>query len=108
MRMQTVVVLFIGHLLNGSTQFGGGKKTPSGLALAALQRAQWEELAKNGDSEAEYQLGLSYSCGFGPGHTQTSARHWFCVVVLFGLVGVVFFFFLLLLLFCCVLFLVVV
>lgn len=87
MRMRTVVVLFIGLLLNGCSLFGGGKNTASGLDLAAMQRAQWEELAKNGDSEAEYQLGLSYCCGFGPGHTQTTARHWFCEAALQGHAG---------------------
>src|SRR3569833_3404660 len=87
MRMQTVVVLIIGLLLNGCSLFGGGINTASGLDLAALQRAQWEELAKNGDSEAEYQLGLSYCCGFGPGHTQTTARHWFCEAALHGHAG---------------------
>src|SRR3569832_2423042 len=87
MRMQTVVVLFIGLLLNGCSLFGGGKNSASGLGLAAMQRAQWEELAKNGDSEAEYQLGLSYCCGFGPGHTQTTARHWFCEAALQGHAG---------------------
>src|SRR3569832_1942979 len=87
MRMRTVVVLFIGLLLNGCSLFGGGKNTASGLDLAAMQRAQWEELAKNGDSEAEYHLGLSYCCGFGPGHTQTTTHHWFCEAALLGHAG---------------------
>src|SRR3569832_2955555 len=82
MRMRTVVVLFIGLLLNGCSLFGGGKNNASGLDLAAMQRAQWEELAKNGDSVVVFFLGLSFCCGFGFGLFLSSVCLWFCVVAL--------------------------
>lgn len=87
MHMRTVLVLFIGLLLNGCSLFGGSKNTASTWDLAATQRAQWKELAKKGDVEAEYQLGLADCCGFGPGRIQTTARHWLCEAALQGHAG---------------------
>ena len=35
-------------------------------------------------AEAEFQLGMSYCCGFGPGHTNTIAYKWLCRAALQG------------------------
>src|SRR3569832_2417754 len=69
MRMQTVVVLFIGLLLNGCSLFGGGKNTASGLDLAAMQRAQWGGRARSGGGEAGGRRGRAGGGGGGPGRT---------------------------------------
>ena len=49
-----------------------------------MQRAQWQQLAEQGDAEGEYRLGMSYCCGYGPGHTDAIAYKWLCRAALQG------------------------
>jgi TPR repeat protein len=76
-------------LLGGCSYFGGGAKQtvaapPAKFDILKMQRAQWRQLAEQGDAEGEYQLGMSYCCGFGPGHTDTIAYAWLCRAALQG------------------------
>lgn len=76
-------------LIGGCSYFGiGSKKTAakptSSFDITKEQRVQWQQLAAQGDAEAEYQLGMSYCCGYGPGHTETEARKWLCRAALQG------------------------
>jgi len=48
------------------------------------KRADLKELANKGDMEAQYQLGLSYCCGYGAGHASAQAINWFCRAALQG------------------------
>jgi len=75
--------------LGGCSYFGGGAKHTAAASTAKfdvlqMQRAQWRQLADKGDAEGEYQLGMSYCCGFGPGHTDTIAFKWLCRAALQG------------------------
>ncbi|MEJ2553179.1 MAG: hypothetical protein P8164_07790 [Gammaproteobacteria bacterium] len=76
-------------LLGGCSYFGGDTKqaaaTPAEhFDILKMQRAQWRKLAEQGDPEGEYQLGMSYCCGYGPGHTDTIAYEWLCRAALQG------------------------
>ncbi len=42
------------------------------------QREALRQRAEQGDADAQYQLGMSYCCGYGPGRTETQARAWLC------------------------------
>jgi len=87
MRIRIAIIgLTAALLLGGCGYFGGGAKKPAaaGFDAAQVQRAQWRPLAEQGDAEAEYQLGMSYCCGFGPGHTETEAYKWLCRAALQG------------------------
>ena len=90
MRIQIAIMgLVIALLLGGCSHFGGGAKqtaaTPAAdFDLLNMQRAQWRQLAERGDAEGEYQLGMSYCCGYGPGHTDTIAYKWLCRAALQG------------------------
>lgn len=90
MRAQTAVIAVLAALmLGGCGYFGGGSKKSSTATAAKFdilkeQRAQWQQLADKGDAEAEYQLGMSYCCGYGPGHTDTKAYKWLCRSALQG------------------------
>ena len=46
------------------------------------KRAALEPAANSGDAAAQYQLGLSYCCGFGAGHDTAKAARWFCEAAL--------------------------
>lgn len=83
MHVRTIAVLFIGLLLGGCSWFGGSKNRPSEFDLQQLQRAQWETLAQQGDAEAQYQLGLSYCCGY-DAHRTALAGKWLCSAALQG------------------------
>jgi len=48
------------------------------------QRSGWLMRAQAGDKEAQYQLGKSYCCGYGPGKTEATALQWFCKAALQG------------------------
>ena len=90
--IRTRIVIFglmAALLLGGCGYFGGGAKqsaaaTGSNLNVLQMQRAQWRQLAEGGDAEGEYQLGMSYCCGYGPGHTDTLAYKWLCRAALQG------------------------
>ncbi len=86
MPVRTVTLLLIAALLGGCAYFGGGKsaKAPAGFDIEHMQRADWKQRAQQGDTEAQYQLGLSYCCGFGPGRSQPIARDWLCRAALLG------------------------
>ena len=86
MPVRIVTLLLIAALLGGCAYFGGKKtaKAPTGFDIERMQRADWWQKAEQGDTEAQYQLGLSYCCGFGPGRTQTIARDWLCRAALQG------------------------
>jgi TPR repeat protein len=90
MRIHIAIIgLMSALLLGGCSYFGGGAKqtaaTPAThLDILKMQRAQWQQLAERGDAEGEYQLGMSYCCGFGPGHTNTVAYKWLCRAALQG------------------------
>ena len=82
MRTQIALLgLLAALLIGGCSYFGGGTKksaatASSGFDVVQEQRAQWRQLAEQGDAEGEYRLGMSYCCGFGPGHTDTTAYKW--------------------------------
>lgn len=90
MRIHIAIIgLLSALLLGGCGYFGGGAKqtaaTPSAdFDVLKMQRAQWRQLAEQGDAEGEYQLGMSYCCGFGPEHTDTVAYKWLCRAALQG------------------------
>lgn len=90
MRIQLAVIVLLAALgLGGCSGFGGGSKQTaaaphSQFDVLQLQREQWRQRAEQGDAEAEYQLGMTYCCGFGPGHTDTIARKWLCRAALQG------------------------
>ena len=91
MRIQLAVIgLLATLLLGGCSYFGGGSKKETAAAptpsfdILQMQRDQWRQLAEQGDAEAEYQLGMTYCCGYGPGHTDTTARKWLCRAALQG------------------------
>jgi TPR repeat protein len=90
MRIHIAIVgLAAALLLGGCSYFGGGAKQTAAAPAATfdvlkMQRAQWRQLAEQGDAEGEYQLGMSYCCGFGPGHTDTIAYQWLCRAALQG------------------------
>lgn len=42
------------------------------------QRKQWQALAERGDAVAQYNLGMSYCCGVGPGKHSGEAIKWLC------------------------------
>ena len=77
-------------LIGGCSHFWAGANKAAAAAPAPSfdvlkeQRAQWQQLADQGDAEGEYQLGMSYCCGFGPGHTDTEAYKWLCRAALQG------------------------
>jgi len=76
-------------LLGGCSYFGGGSKQTAAASagqfdILAMQRAQWRQLAEQGDAEGEYQLGMTYCCGYGPGHTDAIAYKWLCRAALQG------------------------
>lgn len=85
MPARTLILLLIGALLGGCSYFGGGKSAQ--FDVEQLKRADLQQRAEQGDSEAQYQLGLAYCCGYGPGHTETVARGWFCKAALNGHAG---------------------
>jgi len=88
MRMRTIAVMFIALFVGGCAWVGGGKnKSAENFDLATTQRAHWQQLAEQDDAEAEYQLGLSYCCGFDSSRTQTTARAWLCKAALQGHAG---------------------
>ena len=90
MRIQIALLgLLTALLIGGCGYFGGGTKksaaaTSSGFDVVKEQRAQWRQLAEQGDAEGEYRLGMSYCCGFGPGRTDTVAYQWLCRAALQG------------------------
>jgi TPR repeat protein len=83
-----VIGLLAALLLGGCSHFGGGHRQAAAdnnhFDLLQLQREQWRQLADQGDAEAEYQLGMSYCCGNGPGLTEAIARKWLCRAALQG------------------------
>jgi TPR repeat protein len=83
-----IIGLAAALVLGGCSYFGGGaKKTvaaPAKFDILQMLRDQWRQLAEKGDAEGEYQLGMSYCCGFGPGHTDTIAYKWLCRAALQG------------------------
>lgn len=86
-RVLTVFGVVVALCLGGCSHFGGGSRQAAqegGFDVFQLQRAQWQQQAEQGDAEAEYQLGMSYCCGNGPGHTETVARKWLCRAALQG------------------------
>lgn len=90
MRIQIAIIGVLAALLiGGCSHFGAGAKKTAAVPVARFdvlkeQRAQWQRLADQGDAEGEYQLGMSYCCGFGPGHTDTEAYKWLCRAALQG------------------------
>jgi len=90
MRIHIAIVgLAVALMLGGCSHLGGGDKqtaaAPAGtLDIFKMQREQWRQLAEQGDAEGEYQLGMSYCCGYGPGHTDTIAYKWLCRAALQG------------------------
>jgi len=42
------------------------------------QRSRWQLFAEQGDAQAQYQLGKSWCCGYGPGYNTAHALYWFC------------------------------
>jgi TPR repeat protein len=90
MRIQIAIIgLLTAVLLGGCSYFGGGAKhtlaaPAANFDILKMQRAQWRRLAEQGDAEGEYQLGMTYCCGFGPGHTDTIAYKWLCRAALQG------------------------
>jgi len=46
--------------------------------------SQLKVSAEQGDPKAQYQIGLEYCCGFGPGHDTVIALTWFCKSALQG------------------------
>lgn len=90
MRIQLAVIGLLAALsLGGCSYFGGGSKHTTAASqnkfdVLQMQRDQWRQLAEQGDAEAEYQLGMTYCCGYGPGHTNTTARKWLCRAALQG------------------------
>lgn len=89
MHMRTMAVLFVGLLLGGCAYFGGdqAREAAGPFDLDELQRAQWQQQAEQGDTEAQYRLGLAFCCGYGPARTQTVARDWLCRAALGGHAG---------------------
>jgi len=86
-RIMTLVGVVAALWLGGCSYFGGGSKQPVAqdhFNVLQLQRDQWQRLADQGNAEAEYQLGMSYCCGDGPGHTESIARKWLCRAALQG------------------------
>lgn len=87
-RIVTVFGVVAALWLSGCSYFGGGSKQAAAqnneFDVLQLQRDQWRQGAEQGDAEAEYQLGMSYCCGNGPGHTETIARRWLCRAALQG------------------------
>ena len=65
-----VAVLFLAGCANNATTLD--KRSP----LAAQ--------AKQGDAEAQYQLGRTYCCGWGAGYDRAIAREWFCKAAMQG------------------------
>lgn len=90
MRMQIAIISLICTLLFGGCGYlGGGTKhttaTPAAdFNILEMQRNQWRKLADQRDAEGEYRLGMSYCCGYGPGHTNTIAYKWLCRAALQG------------------------
>lgn len=89
MRVTVAVIGVVAVLLLGGCSFFGGSKHAAAdndkdFDVLQLQRSQWRQLAEQGDPEAEYQLGMSYCCGYGPGHTDTIAYKWLCRAALQG------------------------
>ena len=83
MYIRIAIIGLTALLLGGCSTLWGDNKTSAaapggGLDIVQMQRAQWRPLAEQGDAEAEYQLGMSYCCGYGPGHTNTIAYKWLC------------------------------
>jgi len=86
-RIITLMGVVAALWLGGCSYFGGGSKQAAAqdhFDILQLQRAQWQRLADQGNAEAEYQLGMSYCCGDGPGHTEIIARKWLCRAALQG------------------------
>lgn len=83
MHIRAIAVLFIGLLLGGCSWFGGGKNKPSDFDITQLQRAHWEQAAKQGDADAQYHLGLSFCCGY-DAHRQAAAGQWLCRAAMQG------------------------
>lgn len=84
-----IIALFAASLLGGCSYLGLGEKKQETASLPSfdaftLQREQWRAGAEQGDAEAEYQLGMSYCCGYGPGRTEIEARKWLCRAALQG------------------------
>jgi TPR repeat protein len=84
-----VIAMLSSVLIGGCSHFGGGAKHSAerpveNFDVDVLLREQWRQLAETGDAEGEYQLGMSYCCGYGPGHTDTIARKWLCRAALQG------------------------
>jgi TPR repeat protein len=90
MRTRIAIIAMLSALLiSGCSYFGGGSKKTAAAPEASYdvlqeQRSQWQQLADQGNAEAEYQLGMSYCCGYGPGHTNAKAYHWLCRAALQG------------------------
>lgn len=90
MRIQIAIIAMLSVLLiSGCSHFGGGTKQSAAKPVEnfdvdTLLRQQWRQLAETGDAEGEYQLGMSYCCGYGPGHTDTIAYKWLCRAALQG------------------------
>ena len=90
MRTQIAIIgLVAALLLGGCGYFGGGTHQTAaapagGFDILKMQRAQWQQLAEQGDAEGEYRLGMSYCCGYGPGHTDAIAYKWLCRAALQG------------------------
>lgn len=90
MRLQIAIIGILTVLLTSGCSYlwGGSKKTAEKPAenfdVFMEQREQWRQLAEKGDAEGEYQLGMSYCCGYGPGHTETIAYKWLCRAALQG------------------------
>ena len=90
MRLQNAIIALVtALLLGGCSYFGGGAKHTAAVPVGnfdilKMQRSQWQQLAEKGDAEGEYQLGMTYCCGFGPGHTDTIAYKWLCRAALQG------------------------
>jgi TPR repeat protein len=88
--LQIAIIGILTVLLTSGCSYlwGGSKKTaekPAGdFNVIQEQREQWRQLAEKGDAEGEYQLGMSYCCGYGPGHTETIAYKWLCRAALQG------------------------
>ena len=90
MRILSIIIgLLTILLIGGCSHFWGSAKhtaaAPAGnFDILKMKRDQWRPLAEQGDAEAEFQLGMSYCCGFGPGHTNTIAYKWLCRAALQG------------------------
>ena len=71
---QFIGLICLAVILNGCV---GVAINSSTLALKALPRAQLEELAEQGDADAQYELGLSHCC-MGVGFDTQIATEWLC------------------------------